>query len=617
MAVRSLLWDVVAVFSRRTPAFQPLAAEPSTVAGNLLARWTGGAHAGHGLVGVSAVGGRRGPAEPEQQAARSGGHATLALDASDLPSGEWDMVDFGVPARSRGERRTPPRRLAGIGVPAASRTWVGHAAALLVVLVGLGVLAAVDLTGAAPAKPANGAWCELSRVAPDEVVGVSDASPGCELATGSSPSATALRELEQVVHRQNAAVATASSYVTVAFLGALTDTASPSATPSGLQALRGAVVAQQQANSRATSPGQSRVRLLIGNAGTAFAHGSTVARAIIARATTDRIVGVVGISMNQAASLQTVNVLTMAGIPLIGTSSLGNLLAESDVPPGYVQLSPSTTTIAATMATFVRNSPTLRGAAGAPADGPPLRTFVLVDQADIDGTPLIQDLTSGFGESARPIPLLPGRLDAAVMDVCALARPTPSAVLFLGPATELAELTHALTATCGGQAIPVLTANDPAAVPGGAATLARQTPSPSVFYVNADTPAGDSLAATGYADLFHQDMDGTAVMGYDALSLLAQVAQALGGDTSAHAPLPRDVSRYLASSGLNLSGTVGRTQLDGGDRYPVDASIVVRHAAQDGSLHTDLACGAQHTGQAPATRWGPHGDDYPCPTAAH
>ena len=138
-------------------------------------------------------------------------------------------------------------------------------------------------------------------------------------------------------------------YVTLVDLQALT---SPPGEPDGLAAeresLEGAAVAQAQAINDPIAP---LIRLLIGNAGTDMAYGTTVARQLPTLPATDApLVGVIGLDRSTQATKDTVAALAIDGLPTMASTLSEDQLADAN--PMYYQVSPQNRREAAVAAAF-------------------------------------------------------------------------------------------------------------------------------------------------------------------------------------------------------------------------------------------------------------------------
>lgn len=191
-------------------------------------------------------------------------------------------------------------------------------------------------------------------------------------------------QLSEQAYRQN----TSRAFVTLVDLQALT---APPGEPDGLAAeresLEGAAVAQAQALNDPIAP---LIRLLIGNAGTGMAYGTTVARQLRALPATDApLVGVIGLDRSTQATKDTVLALAVDGLPTVASSLSEDQLADSN--PMYYQVSPQNRREAAVAAAFAT---TLR-AAGWIDDT--VTVYHPDDPTDTYAQNLTQDAVARFG----------------------------------------------------------------------------------------------------------------------------------------------------------------------------------------------------------------------------
>lgn len=172
--------------------------------------------------------------------------------------------------------------------------------------------------------PCRGTW----RVG-KEVVGVDTETKGCYFTTGNK-SQLLLRELQEQIRRQNAAVR--GAHRTVVFLAPLT--ADPKArseqiVPAGVLQLRGAAEAQKTWNERAMVDHDTpMLKILVANTGFAFGEGEAVADRVKRLAEQDSSVSaVIGITQSRQESVDAINRLGES-MPVIGASVTGDFMAE-------------------------------------------------------------------------------------------------------------------------------------------------------------------------------------------------------------------------------------------------------------------------------------------------
>ncbi|HWC84875.1 MAG TPA: hypothetical protein VG756_33355 [Pseudonocardiaceae bacterium] len=185
-----------------------------------------------------------------------------------------------------------------------------------------------------------------------ECIGVSDGS--YDLFQPSDPT---IRAVEQTVYQQNQQAATEHEqnsqrpYITLVDVQAVT---SSNGTADGLTAeresLEGVAVAQwRQLSKSGTS--DPIVRVLVGNAGRNMLQGTAVAQQLSAMAAKDSsLVGVVGLDMSSQPTVNTINALAEAGLPMVAATLTADDLATSN--PMYFQVAPQDIREAAVAAAF-------------------------------------------------------------------------------------------------------------------------------------------------------------------------------------------------------------------------------------------------------------------------
>lgn len=177
------------------------------------------------------------------------------------------------------------------------------------------------------------------------------------------------------------------AYVTVVDLQALT--LPPGATDelaAERESLQGVAVAQAQALGDRSLP---LLRLLIGNAGTGMAYGTTVAAQLRDRSPTSApLIGVVGLDHSTQAVDDTVLGLAIDGLPTVGSSLSEDQLGDSN--PLYYQVSPQNRREAAVAAAFAS---TLRAAGKINSE---VRVYYPDDPRDTYAQNLTNDALTSF-----------------------------------------------------------------------------------------------------------------------------------------------------------------------------------------------------------------------------
>ncbi|PKT74794.1 hypothetical protein CW362_02200 [Streptomyces populi] len=514
------------------------------------------------------------------------------------------------------------------------RPVVAAAAVLAVVAAGLFQVpwpgAAPTGTEAAPAPRATDTWCP--KVGTGERVGITDGSDDCELAHGLY--ADELRSLEARLGRQNAEVDRSRPYRTLVFFAPLSvGSTSRRAVPTGLQMLRGALLAQHQAN-KLLLKSQMPIRLLVANAGEYFTFGSRgglntknhsgvdVARMIIDRIQRDRIAGVIGLTQSRPESLQAAIELDAQGVTVLGTGVSGQPMVEGDSPVSYFQLSAPDERVARVMASFARRSPRLAALTKIPQGHTAPAAVLVFDPHDhYFSVDLKKRFIRNYGSAGPvyPVPYGESSKDAQTPSVaagiCALVRRTDGFVLYAGRSSVMYDLFYYLQKdkecrTHRGR-IAVLAESAAPSLVLHPELMAQQYGSLSLFYNQFSLPDDKGAFATDFRKEYAVPSDSDAAAGYDALNVFFTVMN----DIAVTDPkfTPSAVVTYLQSTGVtNFVGESGIMTFGKGHKYPVNKEIDIREITADGKKVTDLTCGAVAAEEKPVTRWGPSGD-FLCP----
>ncbi|MEV0486032.1 ABC transporter substrate-binding protein [Streptomyces sp. NPDC050508] len=487
-----------------------------------------------------------------------------------------------------------------------------------------GAPAPVDDSKAAPVASCH-------RVRTGEVVGLTDGTDGCDLAHGLY--ASQLRTLEHTMGSQNAQVDPSKPYRTLVFFAPLSvGSQSRRTVPTGLQILRGALLAQKEVNSLNLKH-QVQVRLLVANAGEYFHYGSLhglntknlshtdVSRMIVDRVARDHIAAVFGLTQSRPESLQAAIELGTRGIPVLGTGVTGQPMVE-DSPVSYFQLSPPDERVAQIMASFAGRSPQLHTLTK-PAPGHPAPTAIVV--FDPDDTYFSADLKDKFTSdyaTAGPVRLVPYResdggsqTPAVAANVCTLVRQTGGFVLYAGRSSVMHDLFYYLQGdkncrTRGGR-VPVLAESPAPDLVLHPELMSQNYGSLTLFYSQFSLPDANGPFAQGFRKAFAVHTDSDAAAGYDALKILFGVMTDISGTDPDFRP--SSVVTFLQSPGVkDYVGESGIMTLGNGAKYPRGKEVHIREITSAGTTVTDLTCGALAASKDPVTRWGPS-DQFACP----
>ncbi|WP_329347458.1 ABC transporter substrate-binding protein [Streptomyces sp. NBC_01261] len=513
--------------------------------------------------------------------------------------------------------------------------WPRPLAAVTALLLAAGVGWYTLLPTAPPASGDDGkaaapvASCQ--RVRTGEIVGLTDGNDGCDLAHGLY--ASQLRALEHTVGEQNAQVDLSKPYRTLVFFAPLSvGSQSRRTVPTGLQILRGALLAQKEVNSLNLKH-QVQVRLLVANAGEYFHYGSLhglntknlsrtdVSRMIADRVARDHIAAVFGLTQSRPESLQAAIELGTRGIPVLGTGVTGQPMVE-DSPVSYFQLSPPDERMAQILASFASRSPRLH-ALTKPAPGRPAPTAIIV--FDPDDTYFSADLKEKFSSdyaadgSVRLVPYRESdggsQTPAVAANVCTLVRQTNGFVLYTGRSSVMHDLFYYLQAdkncrTRGGR-VAVLAESPAPDLVLHPELMPQNYDSLTLFYSQFSLPDPGGPFTRGFRKGFGVATDSDAAAGYDALKILFGIMTEISGTDPDFRP--GSVVTFLQSPGVkDYVGESGIMTLGNGDKYPRDKEVHIREITSAGATVTDLTCGAVSASADAVTRWGPSGR-FPCP----
>jgi hypothetical protein len=229
------------------------------------------------------------------------------------------------------------------------------------------------------------------RFAGTECIGVSDGSTDLF-----QPSDGPIRNVEHVIDDQNQQAATKHAqdpqrpYITLVEIEAIT---SSDGTANGLtaerEALEGVAVAQRR---QLTKSGQADpiVRVLFGNAGKNMQQGTLLAQQVGAIAAHDpSVVGVIGLERSSQQTVDTINGLAAAGLPMVAAPLSADSLATSN--PMYFQVAPQDSREAAVIAAFADQQRTQH-----PTITRSVRVYYSDDATDIYSTNLRDDTMRAF-----------------------------------------------------------------------------------------------------------------------------------------------------------------------------------------------------------------------------
>ncbi|MFJ9871155.1 ABC transporter substrate-binding protein [Streptomyces sp. NPDC101165] len=465
-----------------------------------------------------------------------------------------------------------------------------------------------------------------------ERVGITDGKQ-CDLAVPGHRGEE-LRDLERQVAEENAQIPD-GRYRTLVFLAPLSlQNGVYDDPPIGLQILRGAIAQQHKLNT-GVRQNKMPIRLLIANTGQYFQYGARstaapkdpdVAQMIITRQREDRIAAVVGITQSRPESLNAVQELDQAGIPVIANGVSGSNMVGPDSPQRYFQISAPDTRVGSILADFIRRSPAVHDL----TSGTP-HAVVVYDPTDMYFSTDLKNVVVGayrkHGDvdevtySEKPGATTP---DTIATEVCDKVAATHGIVVYLGRSGVLPSLLNAMQSAGGqcqppeGTTIPLISESAPIDFQLHPAQTARAYPYMTLFYETANAPTQDSRDpyaqfTRDFATVFgSRSGDADAAGGFDTVGIVSKVIESLL--PASHDVQPNDIYLWLTAHGVSqYPGASGVLQLDGKNKYPPDKAVFIREISQpSGATATLLSCGILPDRQNPA-KWGTEPDTFPCP----
>ncbi|GAA0982688.1 hypothetical protein GCM10009551_027980 [Nocardiopsis tropica] len=299
-------------------------------------------------------------------AGRLGAHRLVALDVGPLRGD-----------RPRGSLRPEPVRV--FTAPALAGLWTAGAAACVVLAVLLGTVVV----------PALHPCVQRGLVVP---AGIDTRNGQCVgVSFGDFVFHERLEEVTERIRDQNRAVDDSGDpYVTIAYIAELeiADPGDPSL--SGVQGeLLGLAFQQDQHNELVGRDGTPKIKILIGNAGEAWAHAEETAREIAARSGNtylgmDRPIGAVGFGHSVAPNSEAIRIVGDAGIPMVGTTATYDDVARSGERQHnefFFPVAPANSRIAEQAAHWAYNGVPWTGDRGVEYGLEPARTAVAIASA--------------------------------------------------------------------------------------------------------------------------------------------------------------------------------------------------------------------------------------------
>ncbi|MFD2471666.1 ABC transporter substrate-binding protein [Amycolatopsis silviterrae] len=162
-----------------------------------------------------------------------------------------------------------------------------------------------------------------------------------------------LADVENRIHQENAdAVGSGKPYVTIAVLLPMTLTENDILSREWVRhQLEGAYVAQHRANKTQSWGGPPLIRLLLANPGSQLKQWEPVVNDLISRTAADRIVGVTGIGLSLDTARNAIQKLSDNRIPVVASHLAADEFSQI---PGFLRVSPTSSTYGASMAGYVK-----------------------------------------------------------------------------------------------------------------------------------------------------------------------------------------------------------------------------------------------------------------------
>ncbi|TDC77599.1 ABC transporter substrate-binding protein [Streptomyces hainanensis] len=470
-----------------------------------------------------------------------------------------------------------------------------------------------------------------------------------------------VREVLGRIERQNAAVEAATAEWrpedglpmprTVFYIGPLSggDDAEDPVRGGTLAQLRGVALAQERSNALAIgSRERVPLRVVAADAGDRFRDAVQVARHVVDLAADDpSVVGVVGMAQSRDTVYEALEVLSRAGLPVVGIAGTADELLDHGTH--YYQNAPTNSRAAAAMAAFAGDAALITTADGGRVAAE--RAVVVADARDAYSSGLARSFQESYprpletllytpsNDLPRDEGALPGEsvpsLERLAGEVCGrLATEPRTALVWAARGSELPLFLEELrrrTEGCprvsvlGGDEISNvrITEEEPWNVfPGldlyyvldGGGPLLWESPEGQAF---ADAYEG-AYGGTDAADVSRAvGLDPRPALAWDALRYFgAAVDQAWETTGRVNDRLDRDLVQGVLYQGLGPDGFDGATGrldpsgADGGRRETEDKLVIILGVAAGRAPEAELVCGAV-TGEDVRTTWGE--GNHPCP----
>lgn len=434
-----------------------------------------------------------------------------------------------------------------------------------------------------------------------ECVGVTD---------GSFDFDPAMKAIDQDILRENHRVeASGDTYVTIAFLGALSTTAKYNLTGGrAVHQVEGAYIAQRRANNGAGGGNSPKIRLVLANEGSDQSQWSYVIGRLKAMVKSDHLVAATGLGLSTRETVLSAKALSAAEIAMVADVVTGDGIDSSGAAVPQVGAGPASriqglTRVGAHVGQEV-------SVLAQYFHGREKTAAMVVDQraTDLYSRSLINDFRAAFGGSIKKggrfeepftadSPTAPGiqtlyHTVAVNLNLC--GGDPPDIVIYAGRTIFLPGLMESLE-HCAKNPITVVTGSDAE----GVVNFSDFSPASIIYTPLADPgrldgPANPSReayqafladCAKYYAGFKPGDLrDAWGLMAHDAVLTAAQATRLAAGPQGGKVPSPRDVAGLLYNlhSANKVEGASGPIEIDG-DGNPTPRPLPVMRLAPDGT----------------------------------
>lgn len=263
-----------------------------------------------------------------------------------------------------------------------------------------------------------------------------------------------LRDVEQRIHKENKDVAESGDpYVSIAVFLPMTLADNDIVSMEWVRhQLQGAYLAQYRANNTKAWGGETpRIKLLLANPGSRLAHWEPVVAELGERRRTDHLVAVTGVGLSLDSAREAMRRLSALRIPVIASHLAADDLSKI---PGFLRVSPTSTTYAKAAATYIKES---------------ARTAMIVQDQNVNDLyprTLAEAFSETFADKTHEIvgrtefydSDLPGVQNTFLQMMPNLCVTQPDVVYFAGRENDLSSFVAQLASRkCGSKEVIVLT----------------------------------------------------------------------------------------------------------------------------------------------------------------